>query len=84
MIHQPLGGAHGQATDIEIAAKRILAMGDKIYTIMSNNSNVDYKTMAAACERDNYLTPEEALEMGLIDRIIDCVPTAWKGKGEAA
>ena len=84
MIHQPLGGVQGQATDIEIVAKRILVLRDKMYRIMSKNSNVDYETMAAACERDNYLTPEEALEIGLIDRIIDCVPKAWKGKGEAA
>ena len=84
MIHQPLGGVQGQATDIEIVAKRILALGDKMYRIMSKNSNVDYETMAAACERDNYMTPEEALEMGLIDKIIDCVPKAWERKGEAA
>ena len=51
---------------------------------MSKNSNVDYETMAAACERDNYMTPEEALEMGLIDKIIDCIPKAWERKGEAA
>ena len=78
MIHQPLGGGRGQATEIEIIAKRILALRDKLYRIMSKNSNVDYETMANACERDNYLTPEEALQMGLIDKIIDSPPKAWR------
>ena len=78
MIHQPLGGGRGQATEIEIIAKRILALHDKLYRIMSKNSNVDYETMANACERDNYLTPEEALKMGLIDKIIDSPPKAWR------
>ena len=84
MVHQPLGGAQGQATEIEIAAKRIVALKEKMNKIMSNNSSVDYETKAAACERDNYLTPEEALEMGIIDKIIDCVPKAWERKSEAA
>ena len=78
MIHQPLGGGRGQATEIEIIAKRILALRDKLYRIMSKNSNVDYETMANACERDNNLTPEEALKMGLIDKIIDSPPKAWR------
>ena len=78
MIHQPLGGGRGQATEIEIIAKRILALRDKLYRIMSKNSNVDYEAMANACERDNYLTPEEALKMGLIDKIIDSPPKAWR------
>ena len=78
MIHQPLGGGRGQATEIEIIAKRILALRDKLYRIMSKNSNVGYETMANACERDNYLTPEEALKMGLIDKIIDSPPKAWR------
>ena len=81
MIHQPLGGGRGQATEIEIIAKRILALRDKLYRIMSKNSNVDYETMANACERDNYLTPEEALKMGLIDKIIDSPPKAWLKEG---
>ena len=84
MVHQPLGGVQGQATEIEIVAKRIIALREKMYKIMSQNSRVDYETMAAACERDNYLTPEEALKMGLIDKIIDCVPKAWERKSEAA
>ena len=83
MIHQPLGGVNGQATEIEIVAKRILALREKLYEIMSKNSNVDVNTMGLICERDNYLTPEAALKMGLIDRIIDTYPKAWKKEEEA-
>lgn len=82
MIHQPLGGVQGQATEIEIVAKRILTLRKKMYSIMSKNSNVDEETMAKACERDNYLTPKEALDMGLIDKIIDSPPKAWEKEGE--
>lgn len=79
MIHQPLGGAHGQATEIEIVARRILKLREKMYTIMAKNTNgkCSYEEMAKACERDNYLEPEEALELGLIDAIIDCPPKAY-------
>lgn len=84
MVHQPLGGVQGQATEIEIVAKRITALRKKMYEIMSKNSNVDYETMAKACERDNYLTPKEALEMGLVDKIIKCTPKAWGKNSEVA
>jgi len=70
MIHQPLGGASGQATDIEIMARRILGLKQKLYEIMAGNSGQSVDTIAKACERDNYLTPEQALAMGLIDEII--------------
>ena len=77
MIHQPLGGASGQATEIQIVAKRILKLREKMYTIMAKNSGQSYETIAEACERDNYLEPEDALAMGLIDKIIDCPPKAY-------
>lgn len=77
MIHQPLGGAQGQATDIEISAKRILDLREKLYTIMAKNSNQEFDTIAKACERDNYLTPEQALDMGLIDEILVTKPKAY-------
>jgi len=70
MIHQPLGGARGQATEIEIAAKRIIAMREKLERIMSENSKLTPEEMHKACERDNFLTAEQAVEMGLIDQII--------------
>ncbi len=78
MIHQPLGGAQGQATEIEIVAKRILYLREKMYNIMAKNSGTDFETMAKACERDNYLTPEDALKMGLIDEIVEATPKAWQ------
>lgn len=70
MIHQPLGGTSGQATDMEIATNHIIKTREKMYKIMSENSNMSVKAMHKACERDNYLTPEEALKMGLIDKIV--------------
>ena len=70
MIHQPLGGAQGQATDIEIHAAHILRMKKNLTQILANNSGKSYDEVTAACERDNFLTAEEALKFGLIDQII--------------
>lgn len=71
MIHQPLGDAHGQATEIQIAAERILKLRKQLYQIMADNCGQSFKTIERACERDNYLTAQEALKMGLIDSIIE-------------
>lgn len=71
MIHQPMGGAQGQAAEIEIMAERILKLKRKIYKILEQHSNVDYAAIDKACERDNYLEPEEALQLGLIDAVIE-------------
>ena len=73
MIHQPLGGTQGQATEIEICARRILKIREKIYKIMASVSNKDVAYFEDACERDNYLEPEEALKIGLIDKILPAV-----------
>ena len=70
MIHQPLGGAQGQATEIEIAAKHILQTKEKLNKILAENCGRDYDTVAADTERDNWKSAEEALAYGLIDRII--------------
>lgn len=70
MIHQPLGGTQGQATEIEICARHILKIRDKLYKIMSSVSNKDVDFFENACERDNYLEPEQALEIGLIDKVL--------------
>ena len=70
MIHQPLGGARGQATEIEIAAKHILRTKHKLNTILAANCGQPYDVVAADTERDNWKTAEEALEYGLIDRVI--------------
>ncbi len=70
MIHQPLGGAQGQATDIEIQARRILDMKKRLNTILADNTGKDVETVTRDCERDHFLTAEEAREYGLIDKVI--------------
>lgn len=72
MIHQPLGGAQGQATDIAIRANHILRTRETLYSMMSNATGKDIDKIAEACERDNFLTAEEARDFGLIDHIIGC------------
>ena len=70
MIHQPLGGFQGQATDIEIHAQQILKIKDKLTTIMAENCGKDVAVVRADCERDNFMSAEEAREYGLIDKVI--------------
>ncbi len=70
MIHQPAGGAQGQATEIEITAKHILATKEKMARIMAENTGQDFEVIMADTERDNWKSAEEALQYGLIDRII--------------
>lgn len=70
MIHQPLGGAQGQATDIMIHTEHLMRIKKRLTQILADNAGCDYDKMADACERDNYLTAEEALAFGLIDEII--------------
>ena len=70
MIHQPLGGAQGQATEIEIAARHILHTKEKLNRILSENTGKDYETVCADTERDNWKTAEEAVAYGLADKII--------------
>lgn len=70
MIHQPLGGAQGQATEIEIAARHILQTKEKLNKILAANTGKDYDVIAADTERDNWMSAEEAKEYGLIDRVV--------------
>ena len=70
MIHQPAVGAQGQATEIEITAKHILATKEKMARIMAQNTGQDFEVIMADTERDNWKSAEEALAYGLIDRII--------------
>lgn len=70
MIHQPLGGAQGQATEIEIAAKHILQTKEKLNKILAANTCKPYDIIAADTERDNWKTAQEAMEYGLIDKVI--------------
>ena len=70
MIHQPLGGAQGQATDIKIASDRIIDLRKRLNRILSKNTSQSLKKIEKDTERDNYLSAKEALEYGLVDKII--------------
>ena len=70
MIHQPLGGAQGQATEIDIAARHILKTRERLNTILSERTGQDIETINHDTERDNYMTAEEAKEYGLIDEVL--------------
>ncbi len=71
MIHQPLGGAQGQATEIKIAAERILKSRDKLNKILSKITGQDIEIISRDTERDNFMESDEALKYGLIDKIIE-------------
>lgn len=71
MIHQPLGGVQGQATEIKIAAERILKMKEKLNKILAKNTNQDLKKIEKDTERDYFLSAEEALKYGIIDKILN-------------
>lgn len=71
MIHQPLGGIQGQATEIKIAAERILKLKDKLNKILSKNTGKNLKQIEQDTERDHFLEATEALEYGIIDKIIE-------------
>ena len=71
MIHQPLGGAQGQATEIEIAAKRILHLREKLNRIMAENTGQSFETLSRDTDRDNFMTAEQAKDYGLIDKIYE-------------
>ncbi|MBQ7104763.1 MAG: ATP-dependent Clp protease proteolytic subunit [Bacilli bacterium] len=70
MIHQPLGGASGQATEIKIAAERILKLKDKLNKILANNTGKDINTINNDTERDYFMDSDEALKYGIIDKIL--------------
>jgi len=71
MIHQPLGGFQGQATDIEIHAKYILSLRERLYTLMAQHTGRSVEEIARDSERDNFLTAKAAVEYGLIDQVLD-------------
>lgn len=74
MIHQPLGGAQGQATDIKIHAEHIIRIREKMNRILAQQTGRDYETICRDTERDNFMTAEEAMAYGLIDRVVDKRP----------
>ena len=71
MIHQPLGGAKGQASDIEIAAKNIIRTKEKLNKILAENTGKSYEQMCKDTDRDNWMSAKEAVEYGLVDSVIE-------------
>ncbi len=71
MIHQPLGGFQGQATDIDIHAREILKTREQLNEILSTHTGQSVKTIAKDTERDNFMSPADAIEYGLVDEILD-------------
>ncbi len=71
MIHQPLGGVEGQATEIKIVAERILKLKEKLNTILSKNTGKDIKQITIDTERDYFLDSKEALNYGIVDKILE-------------
>ncbi len=74
MMHQPMGGTQGQASDIEIYTKEMVRTRDTLYKIISKHSGKDTKQIKKDADRDNYMTSEEAVSYGLIDKILERVP----------
>ena len=70
MIHQPLGGVQGQATDIEIHTKEILFLKERLNNILSQNTGKKVKTIENDTNRDNFMSSEEAIKYGIIDQIV--------------
>ena len=80
MIHQPLGGVQGQATEIEIHAREILRLRKELNTILSKHSGQPLDVIAHDTERDNFMTAEAALKYGLIDKILERNNIVTSGK----
>lgn len=76
MIHQPSGGASGQATDIQIQAEEILKIKKKLTQIYAKHTNQPFELLMGKMERDNFMDPEEAKELGLIDSVLEHPPSA--------
>ena len=84
MVHQPSGGFQGQATDIEIHAKEILSLRERLNRIYSEHTGQDMKTIEEAMERDRFLSPEEAVQFGLIDQVVVSRPAAKDDEAQEA
>ncbi|MFM8841018.1 MAG: ATP-dependent Clp endopeptidase proteolytic subunit ClpP [Candidatus Kapaibacteriota bacterium] len=74
MMHQPLGGTQGQATDIEIYTKEMLRIREMLYAIISKHTGKDTKTILKDADRDNYMSAKQAADYGIIDKILDRRP----------
>jgi ATP-dependent Clp protease protease subunit len=71
MMHQPLGGTQGQATDIEIYTKEMLRIREMLYAIISKHTGKDTKTILKDADRDNYMSAQQAADYGIIDKILE-------------
>jgi ATP-dependent Clp protease protease subunit len=74
MIHQPSGGAHGQASDIDIHAREILIIRERLNTLLAKHTGQSVETVARDTERDNFMNPEKAREYGIIDEVLSHRP----------
>lgn len=70
MIHQPMGGAQGQATDMEISLREIIKLKQELYTIISNHSGTEYDKVEKDSDRDHWMTAQEAKEYGMVDEVV--------------
>ena len=84
MIHQPSGGYQGQATDIEIHAKEILATRARLNEVYAKHTGQEVENIEAAMDRDNFMTPDEALAFGLIDEVVSKRPMESEDEGGAS
>lgn len=71
LIHQPLGGAQGQATEIEIAARHIIRTKERMNRLLAQNTGKSYEDLVKDTDRDNWMTAQEAVEYGLIDSVVE-------------
>lgn len=76
MVHQPMGGARGQASDIEIQAKEILSLRERMNDILAERTGQDIETISSDTERDYYMSADEAKQYGIVDRVMTTRPTA--------
>ncbi len=83
MIHQPSGGAQGQATDIEIQAREILALRARLNEIYVRHTGQPLEVISAAVERDKFLSPFEAMEFGLVDEVVESRPGGFEERARA-
>ncbi|WP_423148241.1 ATP-dependent Clp endopeptidase proteolytic subunit ClpP [Rubrolithibacter danxiaensis] len=82
MIHQPLGGVQGQASDIEITAREVLKLKQELYQIISRHSGQDYQLIHNAADRDHWMIAQEAKEFGMIDEVLTSGNTGFTDKDE--
>jgi ATP-dependent Clp protease protease subunit len=84
MIHQPSGGAQGQASDIEIQAREIISLRGRLNQIYATHTGQPIEAIEAAMERDKFLSPDEAKEFGLVDEVVTSRPPREDGRRDAA